>query len=43
MQVAALVELPLTQVADLRRAVDEACTSFLVAARGPLAPVRVTP
>jgi hypothetical protein len=33
-QVAALVELPLPQVADLRLAVDEACTSFLVAAPG---------
>lgn len=34
MQVAALLELPLPQVADLRLAVDEACTSFLVAAPG---------
>jgi hypothetical protein len=34
MQVAALLELPLPRVADLRLAVDEACTSFLVAAPG---------
>jgi anti-sigma regulatory factor (Ser/Thr protein kinase) len=34
MQVAALLGLPLPQVADLRLAVDEACTSFLVAAPG---------
>jgi hypothetical protein len=43
MQVAAPVELPLTQVADLRLAVDEACTSFLVAAPGrSLEPAAVT-
>lgn len=34
MQVAALLDLPLSRVSDLRLAVDEACTSFLVAARG---------
>jgi hypothetical protein len=34
MQVAALLELPLPQVTDLRLAVNEACTSFLVAAPG---------
>lgn len=34
MQVAALLELPLPRVADLRLAVDEACTSFLDAAPG---------
>ncbi|HWG26126.1 hypothetical protein [Actinospica sp.] len=34
MQVAALLGLPLPQVADLRLAVDEGCTSFLVAAPG---------
>ncbi|HWG28882.1 hypothetical protein [Actinospica sp.] len=34
MQVAALLGLSLPQVADLRLAVDEACTSFLVAAPG---------
>jgi anti-sigma regulatory factor (Ser/Thr protein kinase) len=34
MQVAALLDLPLTRVSDLRLAVDEACTSFLVAAPG---------
>lgn len=34
MQVAALLQLPLPQVADLRLAVDEACTTFLVAAPG---------
>jgi serine/threonine-protein kinase RsbW len=34
MQVAAVLEMPLAQVADLRLAVDEACTSFLVAAPG---------
>ncbi|HET9172367.1 MAG TPA: hypothetical protein VFN97_23270 [Actinospica sp.] len=34
MQVAALLDLPLPEVADLRLAVDEACTSFLVAAPG---------
>ena len=32
MQVAALLEMPLPQVTDLRLAVHEACTSFLVAA-----------
>jgi anti-sigma regulatory factor (Ser/Thr protein kinase) len=34
MQVAALLDLPLPRVADLRLAVDEACTSFLVPAPG---------
>ena len=34
MQVAALLEMPLPQVTDLRLAVHEACTSFLVAAPG---------
>lgn len=35
MQVAALLELPLPQVIDLRLAVDEACTSFLAQAPRP--------
>lgn len=34
MQVAALLQLPLPRVADLRLAVDEACTSFLVSGPG---------
>jgi hypothetical protein len=34
MQVAALLDLPLPRVSDLRLAVDEACTSFLVPAPG---------
>lgn len=42
MQVAALLELPLPQVADLRLAVDEACASFLVAAPGRSAEPAVT-
>jgi hypothetical protein len=43
MQVAALLQLPLPRVADLRLAVDEACTSFLVPAPGrSLAPGSAT-
>lgn len=34
MHVAGLLGLPIGRVTDLRLAVDEACTSFLVAARG---------
>jgi serine/threonine-protein kinase RsbW len=34
MQVAALLDLPLPRVGDLRLAVNEACTSFLAAAPG---------
>lgn len=34
MQVGALLDLPLPQVTDLRLAVDEACTSFLVPESG---------
>ena len=34
MQVAALLDLPLPRVADLRLAVDEACSSFLAAPGG---------
>jgi hypothetical protein len=44
MQVAALLDLPVPRVADLRLAVDEACTSFLVPAPGtePAAPSAAT-
>lgn len=43
MQVATLLDLPLPEVADLRLAVDEACTSFLVAAPGRrIEPAEVT-